>query len=137
MDARAIATMQHSFIRIFPAKAEIADLFYTRLFDARPEYKDLFSQDMHTQREMFAGVITQAVRNLNDYPNRSGVVERIGAAHRGMGLTPADFHIAEDALIQALKDAPSVQLNNEELHAWSAAIRWLVNGVIKECCRAA
>jgi len=127
-----IKTVQDSFDRVFPVKAELAESFYKSLFDMAPDVRPMFPEDMTSQRLKLSDTLSYTVRNLH----RPEVVEEtiVGLARRHVkyGALPAHFAPVGMALISSLKAHLPGGMSDKEADAWLLAYTFIADMMIEE-----
>lgn len=127
-----IKTVQDSFDRVFPVKAELAESFYKSLFDMAPDVRPMFPEDMTSQRLKLSDTLSYTVRNLH----RPEVVEEtiVGLARRHVkyGALPEHFAPVGMALISALKAHLPGGMSDKEADAWLLAYTFIADMMIEE-----
>ena len=127
MDKTQRQVLEQSYVQVFARKAELATRFYDHLFAADPGLRALFSKDMFMQREMFASILVLILKHASRPETFHDLGGRLAAQHAKTGVTYAQYALAVDAFVAAMRDVLGATLLPEVEQAWQAAMQDLVS----------
>lgn len=130
MENQNLDLIKQSFPLVFQRKSIIASHFYAELFRLVPEARPLFRQDMSSQKEMLATVLTTLAKASFDPERMQEVVARMAHAHDGLGITEAQLRAGERALCHAVTAVIESKVSSETLAAWHLGIRRVIDEMI-------
>lgn len=111
-----------------PALAEhgvaITPLFYKNLLSAYPEHRNLFNvthQLTGEQPAALAHAVWAYASNIEDPSALKATISRIGHKHASLGVTPEQYDIVGETLLQAIKKILGPAATEPMLDAWKAA----------------
>jgi hemoglobin-like flavoprotein len=125
MTSESIARVQASHDQVAQDARALSSRFYEELFHAAPALRSLFPQDLTSLQGHFEAALALVVRNLHDLGALEQSLRDLGAQHVGWGARPADYLVARDALVAAIRSRATEW--SEPLEAdWRRAITALV-----------
>jgi hemoglobin-like flavoprotein len=125
MTSESIARVQSSYKEVSHDARALSSSFYEELFRAAPTLRSLFPQDLSTLQGHFEAALALVIRNLSEMNALQQPLSDLGAQHVGWGARPADYLVARDALVAAIRSRAASW--NETLEAdWRRAITAII-----------
>lgn len=129
MDLQNLEHMRQSFPVMFQHKGEITRKFYHDLFRDAPETREMFGDNMGTQREMLATVLTTLAKASFKPETVQDILYRLARSHARLGLTTQQFEAGEAALHNAITSTMTGKVPVEVLTAWQTAVRRVIEAM--------
>jgi hemoglobin-like flavoprotein len=125
MTSESIARVQLSYGQVSEDARALSSRFYEELFRAAPAVRSLFPADLTALQGHFEAALALVIRNLNEMEALQQPLRDLGAQHIGWGAKPADYFVARDALVAAIRSCATEW--SEPLEAdWRRAITAIV-----------
>ena len=102
----------------------ITKRFYELLFTNHPELLNVFNhvnQKQGRQQTALANAVLAAAKYIDNLSVILPAVTQIAQKHRSLGITPEQYPIVGENLIQAIKDVLKEAANDEIIEAWTKA----------------
>jgi hemoglobin-like flavoprotein len=119
MTPKQIELVQNSWDYVINNVAEAGEIFYEKLFEKDPQLRSMFSTDIKEQSRKLIGIITFAVKKLNNLSEVIGDVQALGKRHGRYGVQPSHYVIVGDSLLWALEKGLGERWNEEVKEAWT------------------
>jgi hemoglobin-like flavoprotein len=119
MTPKQIELVQNSWQHVVTNVSEAGEIFYARLFDKNPQLRSMFSTDIREQSRKLIGIITFAVKKLNNLSEVISDVQALGRRHGKYGVQPSHYVIVADSLLWTLEKGLGDQWNDETKDAWT------------------
>ncbi|QLL32505.1 hypothetical protein HG536_0D00270 [Torulaspora globosa] len=105
--------------------------FYANLLSMDPDLERIFSSTRH-QAVAFAGVLTAAIKNLENLQALEGFLESLGKRHaRILNIEPPHFETMGVAFLKTLQDRFGVHCTIELEEVWSRLYSYLANSILQ------
>jgi hemoglobin-like flavoprotein len=140
MTPESIARVQASFEGLPHDARVLSARFYEEMFRAAPALRPLFPADLTTLQGHFESALSLVVRNMRELEALQQPLRDLGAQHIGWGARPADYLVAREALISAIRSlSPSwdTVLEADWRHAITAIVVPMLQGAAVETALAA
>ena len=111
----------------------ITKRFYELLFTNHPELLNVFNhvnQKQGRQQTALANAVLAAAKYIDNLSVILPAVTQIAQKHRSLGITPEQYPIVGENLIQAIKDVLKEAANDEIIGAWTKAYGAIANAFI-------
>src|SRR5690606_20895534 len=102
----------------------ITNVFYPLMFERYPEVRQVFNQaHQHggTQPRALANAIVAYASNIENLDALRGAVERIVHKHVSLNITPPQYRIVGECLMEAIGRVLGDAVTSDVAAAWSAA----------------
>jgi hemoglobin-like flavoprotein len=119
MTSRQIELVQDSWAHIASNVSGAGEIFYARLFEKNPQLRSMFSTDVKEQSRKLMGIITFAVKKLNNLSEVITDVQALGRRHGKYGVQPSHYVIVADSLLWTLEKGLAEKWNDEVREAWT------------------
>jgi len=103
MTSESIARVQASYGQVAQDARALSSRFYEELFQASPALRPLFPQDLTSLQGHFEAALALVIRHLHEVSALEQPLRDLGAQHIGWGARPADYLVARDALVAAIR----------------------------------
>lgn len=105
--------------------------FYANLLSMDPELERVFSSTRH-QAVAFAGVLTTAIKHLENLQALDSFLESLGKRHaRILNIEPPHFETMGAAFLKTLQDRFGVHCTIELEEVWSRLYSYLANSILQ------
>jgi hemoglobin-like flavoprotein len=116
-----ILLVQQSFEQVIPITDTAAALFYERLFELDPALRRLFTGDLYEQGRKLMSMLAMTVKALDRLDDLVPAVKKLGARHRGYGVTDEHYATVGAALLWTLGQGLGERFTPEVQSAWAGA----------------
>lgn len=99
--------------------------FYGHLFERAPALRRLFPADMTLQRMKLVQTLGVVAAGLDEPERLTGLLEELGARHRGYGVKFAHYVEVGEALIAALAEVNGPGFTDNARSAWQRLYAWV------------
>lgn len=113
--------LHESWTVVEEQQEKLAGYFYARIFLSYPHLRDLFPVQMDVQRARLLGAIVTAVQTLDDPERFDGYLRGLGRDHRKFEVTPEQYAVVGDALLESLRIFGGERWTPEFDQAWRDA----------------
>ncbi|MBZ5557845.1 MAG: hypothetical protein LAO77_11280 [Acidobacteriia bacterium] len=140
MTPESIARVQASFEGLPRDARVLSARFYEEMFRTAPALRPLFPADLTSLQGHFESALSLVVRNMRELEALQQPLRDLGAQHIGWGARPADYLVAREALISAIRSlSPSwdAVLEADWRHAITAIVVPMLQGAAVETALAA
>lgn len=140
MTPDAIARVQASYQHLAGDLRGLSTRFYQEMFGAAPALRPLFPPDLTSLQGHFESALSLVVRNLHEMDALQQALRDLGAQHVHWGARPADYLVARDALLAALRGGSphwNAQLEADWRHAITDIVIPMLEGAAVETALAA
>ncbi len=121
MTPAQIDAVQSSFKKVAAIQDAAADLFYDRLFTLDPSLKPMFKGNMKEQKRKLMAAIGTVVTSLKSPEKIIPVVQKLGEAHNGYGVTEQHYQTVGEALLWTLEKGLGADFTPTVRDGWTAA----------------
>ena len=108
----------------------ITSNFYDRLFNHHPELKNVFNQANQSrgdQSKALADAVFAYAQNIDNLAVLLPAVERIAHKHASLGITPEQYPIVGENLLNAIQEVLGLPDGHAAISAWGEAYGVLAN----------
>jgi hemoglobin-like flavoprotein len=140
MTSESIARVQASHGQVTQDARALSSRFYAELFAAAPGLRHLFPQDLTSLQGHFEAALALVIRNLDEVAALEPSLRDLGAQHVAWGARPADYVVARNALVAAIRSRAgewSEPLEADWRRAITAIIVPMLHGAAVETALAA
>lgn len=112
----------------------ITTLFYKRLLDGHPELKNVFNtthQITGEQPAALAHAVWAYASNIDNPAALQTTISRIGHKHASLGITPEQYPLVGEGLLDAIRTVLGSAANDKVIDAWGAAYEQLAKFFIQ------
>lgn len=113
--------LRESWSVVEEQQEKLAGYFYARIFLSNPHLRDLFPVQMDVQRARLLGAIVTAVQTLDEPEQLDGYLRDLGRDHRKFEVTPEQYAMVGDALLESLRIFGGERWTPEFDRAWREA----------------
>jgi hemoglobin-like flavoprotein len=113
-----IKLIQYSFTTLTVKSKHVGEKFYTRLFEANPGFAHLFKGDMKEQAGALMRMVKTVVEGLNHPEVIVPAIQDLGRRHNEYGVTPEQYKIFGDCLVQCIEEDLGNDFNGATKKAW-------------------
>lgn len=131
MNAKEVALVKESFLKIVPIADQAGALFYARLFELDPSLRPLFRGDLADQGRQLMTMIAMTVRSLEKLDTLVPVIRDLGVRHSAYGATEEHYATVGVALLWTLEKGLGAAFTAEVREAWTSAYLLLANTMIE------
>lgn len=131
MNAKEVALVKASFLKIVPIADQAGALFYARLFELDPSLRPLFRGDLADQGRQLMTMIAMTVRSLEKLDTLVPVIRDLGVRHSAYGATEEHYATVGVALLWTLEKGLGAAFTAEVREAWTSAYLLLANTMIE------
>lgn len=118
----------------------LANSFYRRLFERYPEVQHMFSVDMSEQATKLMSVFELVIYSFHEHapgefvlhPDVIVPLSSLGKKHTEKGVQPYHYPIANELLLECLKDEAGYVFPKEAELAWKLALLHLTQAMLSE-----
>ncbi|OJH16112.1 nitric oxide dioxygenase [Bacillus obstructivus] len=133
LDENTISIVQTTAPVLKQHSKEIGKRFYKLLFDKAPELNNIFNQTNQKrglQQEALGYAVYAAGEHITNLEAIKPVIERISQKHRAIGITPDQYPVVGETLLQAVKDVLGEAATEEIIDAWGKAYGYIADAFI-------
>jgi hemoglobin-like flavoprotein len=123
--------VKDSWAKVLPIKETAAELFYGRLFEVYPEVKPMFKGDMKEQGRKLMAMLNTAVNGLDNLEPLLEPLKKMGAAHKGYGVSADDYGKVADAFLWTLGQGLGDDFTDDVKNAWVETYTAVANVMIE------
>lgn len=131
MTAEHRQLVKDSWARVLPTRETTAARFYGRLFEVYPEVKPMFKGDLKEQGRKLMVMLNTAVSGLDNLEALLEPLKKMGAAHKGYGVSADDYGKVADALLWTLGQGLGDAFTDEVKNAWAETYATVANVMIE------
>ena len=118
LTARQIELVQNTWGFVLTNTKEAREIFYDRLFTIDPSLRSLFKTDVQSQSALLIGMISFAVKKLNNIGEIVADVKALGVRHKNYNVKAEHYGTVAEALLWTLEKGLGEQWNEETKTAW-------------------
>jgi NAD(P)H-flavin reductase/hemoglobin-like flavoprotein len=122
--------LKESWTLVEEHQERLASYFYARMFLSNPQLRDLFPVQMDVQRARLLGAIVTAVQSVDDPERFDEYLRSLGRDHRKFHVTPEQYDIVGDSLMEALRTFAGGEWSPEYDQAWRDAYAMIARKMI-------
>jgi NAD(P)H-flavin reductase/hemoglobin-like flavoprotein len=100
---------------------ELANYFYARMFLVAPGLRELFPVVMDASRRRFVDALVHAMQSIEDTDHFDEQMRGLGRAHRKFHVSPEDYAVLGESLLEALRHFAADRWSIEYDQAWRDA----------------
>lgn len=100
---------------------EVANYLYARMFLVDPGLRELFPVTMDASRRRFVDTLVHAIQSIEDTERFDEQMRAQGRAHRKFHVSPEDFAVLGESLLEALRHFAGSRWSIEYDQAWRDA----------------
>ena len=119
LNASEVALIREGFAAV-DERAVMA--FYDNLFEAVPAARSMFPSNLDGQAKKLWSALDLVIRNLEQPASLQEPLKKLGQRHAAIGVTPAQYVVVADVLIQTLAEAFGDKWSVDQAKAWQAAL---------------
>lgn len=124
MDTAFIDTIETGFRALAPRLRELGDRFYAHLFSRVPGLREKFPRDLNETKQRLGSTINLVVRHMRAPDALRGPLLRLGHEHAACGMSPDDYVLVRDVLVDILAEMLAPNWNEHTDQAWRRAINY-------------
>nr|WP_298718175.1 NO-inducible flavohemoprotein [uncultured Steroidobacter sp.] len=128
-----IATIKATAPVVAQHAERITSVFYPLMFERYPEVREVFNQAHQqggSQPRALANAVVAYASNIDNLGALTGAVERIVQKHVSLNITPPQYQIVGECLLEAIGRVLGDAVTPEIASAWTAAYWQLANLLI-------
>ncbi|MGR3571850.1 globin domain-containing protein [Brevirhabdus sp.] len=125
MNEEQITRIRRSWALVASDRQTFARVFYAELFRLAPETRALFKPGMEQQIDKLSLTLAFIVDHLDQPDPLNAEVRKLGALHRDLHVTPAQYGPAGQALLAAFGEILGPVFSAQDARAWAAAYELL------------
>ena len=133
LDNQTITIVQSTAPVLKQHSKEIGRRFYTLLFEKAPDLYNVFNQTNQKrglQQEALGYAVYAAGEHITNLQDIQPVIERISQKHRAIGITPDQYPVVGETLLQAVKEVLGEAATDDILEAWGKAYGYISDSFI-------
>jgi NAD(P)H-flavin reductase/hemoglobin-like flavoprotein len=123
--------LRESWTVVEEQQEKLAGYFYARMFLSHPHLRDLFPVQMDVQRSRLLGAIVTAVQTLDAPEQFDDYLRGLGRDHRKFEVTPEQYAVVGDALLESLRIFGGERWTPEFDQAWRDAYGLIAQKMIE------
>lgn len=113
-----VQLVQASWLAVAGDRERAGKLFYDTLFRTAPEVESLFTNDASVQGRKLMETIAILVDALENLDVLVPLVEDLGRFHANIGITPAQYDVVGQTLIETLRQIGGESFDADSERAW-------------------
>lgn len=118
----------------------LAHSFYKRLFTKYPEVQHMFSADMNEQATKLISVFELVIFSFHEtepgayviHPDVVAPLHSLGKKHTDKGVQPYHYPIANELLLECVKDEAGYVFPKEAEASWKLALQHLTHAMLSD-----
>lgn len=131
MTPERVDMIRTSYKQVIASRPELFEDFYTRLFVTEPAVREMFPKGIHQQAVKLEATMQLALSALTAPETLVPLLREMGRTHVAHGVTPGQYHIVAEVLLDTLAAQAGDLWTAEVSAAWGEVLGFITNTMIE------